>query len=91
MFEPAAPLCRLQYAASRVERCPGARCPFWVEPPEEKTGCALERAGLNLEGSPELVAALLKLRRVLDRRGRSEDGCSLFYLLQPENPPERRS
>ena len=55
-----APLCPLQYAASRIEECPGPRCPFWVEPSGKKGGCAVTLAGIDLERSPETVARSLK-------------------------------
>lgn len=87
--EPMAPLCALQYAASRIERCPGARCPFWVEPGGEEGRCAVAVAGIDLD-RPGIVPALLKLRRVLDRRGRDAEARSLFYLLEGERPPKPR-
>lgn len=84
--ELAAPLCALQYAASRIERCPGARCPFWVEAPNDVRGCAVALAELDLDRSPELVEALLKLRRVLDGHDLEAESRSLFYLLGRERP-----
>jgi hypothetical protein len=83
-----APLCPLQYAASRIEECPGPRCPFWVGPSGKKGGCAVTLAGIDLERSPETVAALLKLRRVLDHGG-VDEGRSLFYLLESRWPRSR--
>lgn len=87
-------LCPLQYAASRVETCPGERCPFWESDVRGEPGCAVTRLGIALEEEPKLVAFLLRLRLELAQRRdgreapRSEAGervHSLFYLL-----PRRR-
>jgi hypothetical protein len=78
-------LCRLQYAAGRIEDCPGAGCPFWEEGGAALPGgCVLERLGLDLEGRPELVEALIKIRSRLGTASTREDEQelhSLFYRL----------
>ena len=81
------PLCTVQYAAGRVEVCPGPRCPFWEEGGAViPAGCLLQRLGLDLEHRPELVHALLQLRRKLDQalsREDEDEARSLFFRLVP--------
>ena len=79
--------CALQYAAGRVEPCPGPACPFWeeggavVEP-----GCPPARLGLDLEGNPRLVSWLLRVRAMLAKGGgreSKEEALHLFHRLLP--------
>ena len=65
--------CQLQYAASRVEECPGEECPFW-----EKDRCLIAGLRLDLGENPDLTHLLLKLRAELG--GRTP---TLFGLLPP--------
>jgi hypothetical protein len=74
-------LCTLQYGVGRVERCPGARCPFWVGDRGELR-CVLAPIAYEIRGRPELAQHLLELRRKLDD-GRAA-GRSLFYRLLDE-------
>lgn len=75
--------CALQGAVDRVERCPGAACPFWEEGGAVvEAGCAIERLAVNLS-NPQLAQQLLELRVELDvaRRGGVRAARSLFELL----------
>jgi hypothetical protein len=83
-------LCPLQYAASRVETCPGARCPFWEPHFLGVPGCAVARLGIALDEQPKLVAFLLRVRLELAQLRGAEEAPrspaaervhSLFYLL----------
>ena len=74
-------LCTLQDAVGRVERCPGARCPFWVVD-GESAGCALAAVAHQFDGRPALAQHLLELRHDLD--GAGGDGWTLFYRLLNE-------
>jgi hypothetical protein len=80
-------LCRLQYAAGRIESCPGPDCPFWEEGGAVlPAGCMLERLGVDLERHPEIAHALLQTRRKLAQAVTDEDedeARSLFYRLVP--------
>lgn len=80
-------LCALQYAAGRIEACPGPACPFWeeggavVEP-----GCAIERLGLRVEGNPQLAGWLLRIRTALCEAAapaEREQALHLFHRLLP--------
>jgi hypothetical protein len=76
-------LCVLQYAASRVEDCLGARCPFWVIEPGEGR-CAFAGVEGEIAMWPTLVHHLLELRLALDRAAhpeREQRGRSLFFRL----------
>lgn len=64
--------CQLQYAAGRVEECPGEECPYW-----EGDGCLITGLRLDLGENPDLTNLLLKLRAELGGRA------SLFGLLPP--------
>ena len=80
-------LCTLQYLADRIERCPGADCPFWEEGGAAvEPGCIIDRLALDLESRPELVHALLQVRRRVWQAVTTEDADaarSLFYRLLP--------
>jgi hypothetical protein len=65
--------CTLQYAAGRIERCPGPDCPFWAE-----AGCVIGGLRADFEANPMLVSHLLTLRSKLFRAPES-----LFGLLPP--------
>ena len=81
------PLCALQFAAGRIEACPGGGCPFWEEGGAVLPGgCMIQRLALDLERRPELAHALLQVRRKLDLALSKEDedeAKSLFYRLVP--------
>lgn len=63
-------LCRLQYAAGRIEDCPGEDCPFWLD-----GRCIIGGLQADLDSSPELAELLLDVRsEVAGQR-------SLFRLL----------
>ena len=53
-------LCELQYAAGRVEQCPGERCLYWTE-----EACTLAPLKGDIGANPDLVAFLLSLRNRL--------------------------
>jgi hypothetical protein len=76
-----------QYRAGRIESCPGAGCPFWEEGGAALPGgCLFERLALDLDARPDLVHALLQIRRQLAQAvtREDEDGArSLFYRLVP--------
>lgn len=80
-------LCPLQYAAGRVEACPGAACPFWEEGGAVvEAGCAVQRLGLPLEEGSDLVSWLLRVRTALREAGAPEErraALHLFHLLLP--------
>lgn len=80
-------LCRLLYAASRIEACPREGCPFWEQGGAVlEGGCALERLELDLERKPELTDALLEVRRMLERartREEEQEARRLFRRLLP--------
>lgn len=83
MSATVARLCALEGAAGRVERCPGAACPFWEEGGAViEAGCAIERLAVNLS-NPQLAQQLRELRMELDlaRRGGIAPSRSLFELL----------
>jgi hypothetical protein len=65
--------CTLQYAAGRIERCPGEECPFWAD-----SGCAIAGLRADLEANPLLVSHLLALRSKISSAPKS-----LFGLLPP--------
>jgi hypothetical protein len=72
-------LCTLEYAAGRIEICPGAACPFWEE---GRAVCGIERLGLDRR--VDLAGGLLEVRGRLERAGsrREEDEArSLFDRL----------
>lgn len=79
-------LCQLQYAASRVEACPGPVCAFWLD-----GQCVVGGLRSDLDSNPELVSLLLDVRsQVAGQR-------SLFRLLHdrprghgPGSEAERR-
>ncbi len=79
-------LCRLQYAAGRVEACPEERCPFWEPGGAVIEGrCVFER--LDLPGSPKLAAWLLRIRTMLESahtREEEDEAWHLFYRLLSE-------
>jgi len=50
-------LCDLQYAAGRVEQCPGESCLYWVD-----DACILAPLKADIGSRPDLVAFLLSLR-----------------------------
>jgi hypothetical protein len=85
--ETEAPRCPLQYAAGRVEVCPGPGCPFWEEGGAVLPGgCIVQRLGLDLDNRPELAHALLQVRHKLDQaldREDEDEARSLFYRLVP--------
>jgi hypothetical protein len=66
-------LCDLQYAAGRIERCPGAGCPFFGE-----RGCALAGLRADLSSNLPLTYFLLDLRR---QTGGETETPSLFGFL----------
>jgi hypothetical protein len=73
-------LCRLQYAAHRIEECPEDRCPFWEAGGAVVDGrCAVEH--IDISGNPALVHWLLKIRSELDQARSGEETRSLFYRL----------
>lgn len=78
--------CSLQDVAGRIEACSTA-CPFWEQGGAVLPGgYRLERLGLDLKGRSELVEALLKIRRRLERapsHTEKEAAHSLFYRLVP--------
>jgi len=80
-------LCALQYAAGRVEACPGPVCPFWEEGGAVvEAGCAVQRLGLRLEGNTDLVAWLLRIRTALreaEAPEEREEALHLFHRLLP--------
>jgi hypothetical protein len=53
-------LCELQYAAGRVEQCPGESCLYWVD-----EACILAPLKGDIGANPDLVAFLLSLRNRL--------------------------
>jgi hypothetical protein len=65
--------CTLQYAAGRIEPCPGPDCPFWAD-----SACAIGGLRADFEANPMLVAHLLALRSKLSGAPKS-----LFGLLPP--------
>jgi len=78
-------LCHLQYRAGRIEPCGEGDCPFWEEA-ALPGGCLLQRLDLDLDAKPDLVHALLQIRRALAHSVTSEDeqdARSLFYRLVP--------
>lgn len=76
--------CSLQDEAGGIEACSTA-CPFWEEGGAViPGGCMLKRLELDLKGQPELVEALLEIRRMVERapsRAEEEEARSLFYRL----------
>jgi hypothetical protein len=79
-------LCRLQYAANRIEDCPEGRCPFW-----EAGGavldarCAIDH--VDIDSNPALVSWLLELRSRLEVAGLNDEpeaGWRLFHRLRPQ-------
>ena len=92
-------LCRLQYAAGRVEHCPEDRCPFWEPGGVALAGrCAIEH--VDLRANDEVVHWLVDLRCGLARAeatGAPPDTHTrrLFYRLVdsgirefPDRPPD---
>ena len=78
-------LCTLQYAAGRLEDCPGARCPFWEERGEP--GCVVAPIERVLIEQPHLSQHLLGLRLEFDRAcvsAAEPPPRSLFYRLLNE-------
>ena len=73
MNESQEELCHLQYAAGRIEPCPGARCPFFSE-----RGCTLGSLRADLSSNLPLTYFLLDLRR---RVGGETETPSLFGFL----------
>jgi hypothetical protein len=65
--------CQLQYAAGRVEECPGQPCPFWDE-----DRCVIAGLRVDLGKNSDLTHLLLKLRAELGGHART-----LFGLLPP--------
>jgi hypothetical protein len=79
-------LCTLQYAVSRVEDCPGSRCPFWLVE-DGQAGCVLGGIEAEIAARPSVAHYLLKLRLDLDRARvaqREPAPRSLFYRLLDE-------
>ncbi len=66
-------LCELQYAAGRIEPCPGGECPFFGD-----RGCVLGGVRADLSSNLPLTYFLLDLRGRV--RGESETR-SLFGFL----------
>jgi hypothetical protein len=61
-------LCRLHYAAGRIEACPGERCGLWEPGGVVLEGrCALDR--VDLIGRPAFVDWLLQLREAMESPG----------------------
>ncbi len=84
-------LCPLQYAAGRVEACPGPVCPFWEEGGAVvDAGCAVRRLGLPLEENDELVAWLLRIRTALREAASPEERGSALHLFHRLLPPGLR-
>jgi len=83
MLEIERPLCRLQYAAGRVEECPQDKCPFWEPGGAALPGrCALER--VDLSDRPEVAHLLLTLRKRLELQESAleqQETRRLFYRL----------
>ena len=52
--------CQLQYAAGRIEACPGRPCPFWSD-----SRCVIAGLRSDLGGNPDLVHLLLRVRTAL--------------------------
>jgi hypothetical protein len=67
-------LCQLQYAAGRVEDCPGEPCPFWAD-----ARCVVAGLRADLDSNPDLAHLLLDLRSdLLGQKPRN-----LFRLIHP--------
>ena len=76
-------LCKLQYAAGRVEECPRDVCPFWEPGGAVLAGrCAVER--LDLAARPDVAHWLLCIRKRLEgaaTAGEADETRRLFYRL----------
>lgn len=66
-------LCQLQYAAGRIEPCPGADCPFFGE-----RGCVIGGLRADLSSNLPLTYFLLDLR---SRAAGETETPSLFGFL----------
>ena len=66
-------LCQLQYAAGRIEPCPGGSCPFF-----DAHGCALAGLRADLSSNLPLTYLLLDVRA---RLGGETETKSLFGFL----------
>lgn len=79
--------CRLQRLETGIAICTGLGCPFWEAGGAVLAGgCVLERLVPDLEARPELVPALLQVRRKLEQALSQEDedeARSLLYQLVP--------
>lgn len=87
---PEAKLCRLRYAAGRIEACPEDRCPFWEPGGAVLEGqCAFE--GIDFTYKPQLAGALLRIRKQLESAGTREEESEArnhFYRLLNESKGE---
>jgi hypothetical protein len=73
-------LCTLYSAVGRVEGCPGADCPLWIDN-AGRSGCALAGAEAELTGSPDLARYLLELRLALEDARTSEERMNAHSLF----------
>ncbi len=82
--------CKLHYAVGNLERCPGSRCPLWID--REGSGCVLEAVEHELRSAPSVAGYMLDLKLELEH-ARAADGDtearSLFHrLLNDEQAAE---
>ena len=76
--------CTLQYAAGRIESCPGSACPFWLAEGEGGT-CVFTDSEHIIETNSRLAQHLLELRLALQRpQPEGTEARSLFYRLLNE-------
>jgi hypothetical protein len=83
-------ICRLEQVTGREAPCPEAGCPFWEPGGAVLEGrCAFER--LDLEGRPQVVSELLRVRRLLESavsEAEERDARHLFHRALNQSPDE---